>query len=225
MNCKNRIITSVVILLLYYQGYSKSIPDKNLISFTTEINTNDAYDIRFSYHNMIYPFWGIGIGLGNFSQWTTDNIPFEEEYDTQWTSWHLSESNEKITKLYFTPSLLFYSPYIINREKFKVSLMVEPGLLLIIPHSGVYIKHVNSITNDSKTTYISTNQGDWCFWNVKTGIDFKFNECSITLGYGISNLDIYSSRRHLQVSKTLLGKFYPKKDLTHSLFLRFTYSF
>lgn len=50
-----------------------------------------------------------------------------------------------------------------------------------------------------------------------------FRRIMVSLGYSLSNLDIYSTRRKLQVEDTKLDFFYPKKQLNQMLFLRVGY--
>lgn len=88
----------------------------------------------------------------------------------------------------------------------------------------MYIDYFNYNTFGSKSKYKSTNKGEWIFWSVKGGVNLSFTDIAIGVGYGISNLDIYSSRRFINVENVSLSDFYPEKRMPHSLFLCFMYS-
>jgi hypothetical protein len=100
--------------------------------------------------------------------------------------------------------------------KYKVQVEMEPGIILQIPHTCVGIDYYNLLNQDYKT--VSTNKGNCCYWDVKTLIRMSFDDVAISLGYSLSNLDIYSSYRHLSTEGVSFEKFYPDKKLTHSAF-------
>lgn len=207
-----------------YAQSARSSADKSLVTLTAGLNTNDAYDLELSYHYMLLPYLGIGSGIGYFKQWYNEYLPYGEA-GGQWSSWTLSESDKKIGKIYLRPSILLSSPALFKLGKYKIFLQGESGVQLLIPHTGVYIDYVDLNTYDSKSKYKSTSKGKCCFWNIKGAISLKAYSSALALGYGVSNLDIYSSRRYINVENTSLSKFYPNKKLTHSLFVSLSHSF
>lgn len=213
----------VTLLLLHICSYAQPSMKRSRIAFTTGLNTNDAYDGEFSYHYMLLPYLGIGSGIGYFNQWYNDYLPHGKA-SGQWTSWKLSESDKEIGKVYLRPSILLSTPSLFKLGKYAISFQGECGAQILIPHTGVYIDYFNYNTFGSKSKYKSTNKGEWIFWSVKGGVNLSFNDIAIGLGYGISNLDIYSSRRIINVENVSLSDFYPERRMTHSLFLCFMYS-
>lgn len=214
----------IVLLFLHCCSYAQSSMDRSRIALTAGLNTNDAYDLELSYHYMLLPYLGVGSGIGYFNQWYNEYLPYGET-SGRWNSWVLSESNKKIGKVYLRPSVLLSTPVLLKLGKYKISLQGESGVQLLIPHAGVHIDYVNSNTYDSKSIYKSTSKGKWAFWNFKGGVSLSAHNSALGLGYGISNLDIYSSRRFINVENVLLSDFYPGKKITHSLFVSLIHSF
>lgn len=219
-----KLIYFIVLLFLHCCSYAQSPMDKSRIALTAGLNTNIAYDLELSYHYMLLPFFGVGGGIGYFNQWYNEYFPYGET-NGRWNSWVLSESDEKIGKVYLRPSVLFSTPALLKPGKYKISLQGESGVQLLIPYAGVYIDYVNLNTYDSKSIYKSTSKGKWVFWNFKGGVSLRAHDSALLLGYGISNLDIYSSRRFINVENVSLSDFYPRKKITHSLFVSLIHSF
>lgn len=205
--------------------YAQSTLDRSHIVLTAGLNTNCAYDLELSYHYMLYKYLGVGSGIGYFQQWYNDHLPHGDITNGQWSSWTISESDAKIGKLYFRPNVLLCTPALLKFDKYEFFLQAESGVQLLIPYTGLYIDYVNSTTYDKKTKFKSTNKGNYCFWNFKSSINMKVRDMSIAFGYGISNLDIYSSRRYIYIEGVSLGEYYPSKKLTQCLYLNIAHSF
>lgn len=220
----SRLTYFIIFLFLHCSSYAQSLMDKSRMTLTAGLNTNYAYDLEFSYHRMLLPYLGVGGGIGYFSQWYNEYLPYGETHG-RWNSWVLCDSDKKIGKVYLRPSVLLSTPALLKLGKYKISLQGECGVQLLIPYAGVHIDYVNSITYDSKSIYKSTSKGKWLFWNVKGGINLSLHNSAIVLGYGISNLDIYSSRRFINVENVSLSDFYPEKKMTHSLFICLIHAF
>lgn len=224
---KPKFFIAIIFFLLYHnlhaQSSQKSI-NKSLLTLTIGLNTNDAYDFEFSYHYMLSHYLGIGGGIGYFRQWYNEYLPIGAAHE-EWDSWVLSESDRKVGKVYFHPSIHLFSPTLFKIRKYDFLFTGELGTQILIPYSGLYIEYINSNTNDSKLKYISTNKGDYFFWSAKGGVTLRAYNSALTIGYGISNLDIYSSRRNLNIEKKSFSEFYPPKKMTHSLFLSLNYFF
>lgn len=214
----------IVLLFLHCCSYAQSSMDRSRIALTAGLNTNDAYDLEFSYHYMLLPCLGVGSGIGYFNQWYNEYLP-NGETGGHWNSWLLSESDKKIGKVYLRPSVLLFTPAFLKLGKYKISLQSESGVQLLIPYAGVHIDYANSNTYDSKSIYRSTCKGKWVFWNFKGGISLSAHDSALVLGYGISNLDIYSSRRFINIENVSLSDFYPEGKRTHSLFVSLIHSF
>lgn len=215
----------VGLFLICSASYAQFQKDKSQIALITGINTNEAYELELSYHYMLFPYLGIGSSVGFFNQWYNEYLPYGKSSVGGFNSWILSDSDKKIGKLYLRPSILLATPALFNIRVCQVSLLSESGVQLLFPHTGVYIDYVNSNNNDTKSMYKSTNKGQWCFWNFKGFLNLKIQDTSFAFGYGISNLDIFDSRKHINVDGQYLEIFYPDKKLTHSFFIRFDYSF
>lgn len=217
-----RTVTLILISVLLFPitSFSQSDDRKNRIAVSMGADTNDAYDVVFSYHRMLRPFLGIGVGVGFYNQWYSDNSPSGTASNGKWSSWRIEDSETEIQRIYLNPSVILQTPDIVSREKFRMSFFVEPGLQLLCPYAGVHVDYI-----DVRQSYVSAWGGAWCFWNVRAALDFRLSQTSIAIGYGLSNVDIYSSRRELKVGTTSFDDFYPKKDFTHSLFVKLSYCF
>lgn len=51
--------------------------------------------------------------------------------------------------------------------------------------------------------------GKYTFWNFRGGVSLSAQNFALVLGYGVSKLDIYSSRRLLSIENISFSEFYP----------------
>lgn len=207
-----------------YDDYDPTLKRPHRTAVTVGINTNEAWESEFSYHYMALPYLGFGGGIGFYKEFEGERYLWGEAWDEMASPWISDE--DKIGNIYIRPSIVLYSPSIKFRRDNRLCLMFEPGLQMILPHSSVDIDYYDSATlQRTKSKSISSWRGDWCFWNFRGSINYTHRQFSLAMGYGISNLDIYSIRRHLKFQGHSLKEFYPSKELTHSLFLTLGYTF
>lgn len=203
--------------------------NKSQIAFTAAFGATDqkdfCYQFEISYYYMRHPLMGIGCGIG-FCGILSDHLPFGYSENGIWTSWYLNKEYKYINQPYIRPSLIFRSPALTQiKGKYGVYLQAEPGVQLLIPYSYVKIDYINDETYIDYSERISSNKGNWCFWNLKSCILIRNNDVSFGLGYIISNLDVYSKRRTMKIENTSFDKFYPKTKLTHNAFIYVGISF
>lgn len=206
----------------------QSQTDRQQAVLTAALNSNDAYELELSYHYLFLPCVGIGGGVGYSKQWYNDYIPDGYMANDSRTSWRMDDECRKVEKLYIRPSILLKTPPLIKMGKGRIGLQIEPGLQLTIPYTGVWIEYErygDRFDYESKSKHISSNKGDWCFWHLKSSMNWTVNKVFIGLGYSISNMDIYSTRRTMTVENTPFSTFYPGKRLTHVFFISSGYSF
>lgn len=151
-------------------------------------------------------------------------IPMVKCEGGDFTSWSLSEDGRKVWKLYLNPNVSFRSPKLFSVRKAKINLVIEPGILMQIPHEKLNVELVNTYTQESKFKSVSTSKGKWCFFDLKVMLKAQLGEAAVAIGYGYSNLDIYTNYRKLSFDKVSFEDFYPKCKATQTLFLRLTYS-
>ena len=90
----------------------------------------------------------------------------------------------------------------------------------IIPYTFVDVDYIDRNTSVSYEKGRSAHASDWYFWDLRTMLRFSSDDIFIAVGYGISNLDIYSSCRSMSVEGTSFNSVYPSKKLNHSIFIK-----
>ena len=224
-----RIVAKYTWLLILFwvtstNVYGHTVNERNRMAVSIGLDTNNAYYTGFSYHYMVCSLFGVGGGLGIYDQWFTDYSP-SGTIEGKWESWRIDETDEEVERLYLHPSILFKTPNILCLKDVKMSFQLEPGLICVFPYAGVHIDYVNSHTQQHRYSYASTIKGDWCFWNIRAAINFQIQKIAIAVGYGFSNWDIYSSRKHLKVGSTEFKDLYPDESILHSVFFNLSYEF
>lgn len=198
----------------------------NRISFIGGIDTNDAFDLEFTYHYYPCRYVGLGGGIGYYRQFDCDAYPQGDVAGGKYTSWIIDEGDTRAEHAYLRPSVRLSSPSMMKGNSWAMNAVLEPGLQLLIPFASVSIDYDNSLTYARDSKIVSTTKGDWMYWNVRAGLEVTVNgNLSIELGYGISNLDIYSARRKMTVENVSLSTFYPPKELTQTYYLSLSYRF
>lgn len=217
---------------------------RDQVRLTIGVASNHAIDAEISYHHMFLPYVGIGGGIGLMGQYDYNKTPFGEIASSNSTRafWGLDKDQRKIVRPYLRPSLILRTPTLIKMGKerdFRLRLEIEPGVQLTVPYTRTRINYVwypqqggsyPAIGDDYddiplQTENYSSRRGTWCFWNLKNSITVSNDHVSFSLGYSISNFDIYSIRRNIVVEGVSFHQFYPKKEYTHCVFAGIGYAF
>lgn len=204
---------SVLISPIFMKAGSPTPGSRVAVSGT--LTSSDSYSIEASYHYMFCPYGGVGGALGYWANY----------YEDGWASgpdWNIDSDDNKPSNLYLRPSVVLKSPGIRYRAT-RWSLYAEPGVMLNIPYQRVCIE---STTDWPKTDYhyISTGKGQWFAVDLRIGICATIGPCEVSVGYMMSNLDIYSQYRHLSYQGTSFKDFYPTKSFMQGAYLTLSYN-
>lgn len=96
--------------------------------------------------------------------------------------------------------------------------------MLNIPYQRVRIEKTNRWPV-IEYKYASTSKGQWFAAQLRVGITAQIDAISVTAGYLMSNLDIYSQYRHLKFHGESFEQFYPKKSFMQGAFISLSYNF
>ena len=135
----------------------------------------------------------------------------------------MADDDIEIKKVFLAPSVTLRTPTLLAISKVRVSLEGEAGLKMQIPTDIVSIDYCNVQTYDRKRTVKFTGKGNWCFWETKGLLRFGFQKLALSLGYSLSNLDIYTNYRKIKIENVPFSSFFPKKKMTHSFFLKLSF--
>ena len=144
-------------------------------------------------------------------------MPHGDLTEGRWTSWRLDRQDERVEKLYLAPVLCLRTPDLVRLGQWQLGLQAEPGVRMQLPLTAVGIRY----SQGSQSTYKIrlSARSTWCFWDVRTLLQFRREGIALALGYGLSNLDVYSPYRPIRVEGTRMDKFYPTRRLSHTLFV------
>ena len=185
-------------------------------SITGALTTSDAYQVQFSYHYMIWPCLGAGGGVGVWKNWY-------ENGRASGPAWSIEDDDNKPTNIYLRPSVVLKTPAV-NVADIAFSLYAEPGVMLCVPYQRVCIeKTAGPAVVDYD--YISTTRGQWLAIDLHLGINADIGSCGFSIGYLVSNLDIYRQYRHLSYGGVSFAKFYPGRNLMQGAYLTLSYNF
>lgn len=186
----------------------------NRVAISGSLTSSDIYTLELSYHRMFCPYIGVGAALGYWANY----------YENGWASgydWQISDEDNKPCNFYLHPSIVLKSPGIKLRDV-SLGLYAEPGLMLNIPYRRVCIERARYF--DTDYDYISTTGGQWTAFELRLGISADIGPYGITLGYTMSNFDIYSQYRHLSYRGTSFRDFYPHKPFMQGIYLTLSYN-
>lgn len=185
-------------------------------SVTGALTTSDTYQLQFSYHYMVWKYLGVGGSVGWWKNWYEDGRP-------SGSNWSIDDDDNKPGNLYLRPSVILKSPAI-NIGQVPLSFYVEPGVMLGVPYQRVCIEKTSGLIV-TDYDYISTSKGQWCAIDIHLGINADIGPCGFSIGYLMSNLDIYSQYRHLCYDGVRFSKFYPKRSFMQGAYLTLSYNF
>lgn len=210
----------ILSLLLFSMG--SSAQSHHIASIGAGIGSSDIYSVELSEHYMFNPYIGLGGTIGFYKEWYNSR-PGGEINSGKYNSWYMDEDDKEISKFFLEPQVVVNTPKLFSIGKSNFCMEADLGCIMQIPHEIVGINYINSITNLNDHKIVSHSGGKWAFWDTRVMLKADFRRIMVSLGYSLSNLDIYSTRRKLQVEDTKLDFFYPKKQLNQMLFLRVGY--
>lgn len=185
-------------------------------SITGALTSSDCYQLQLSYHYMIWRFFGVGGGFGNWQNY------YEDGYASG-PNWAIDGDDNKPWNLYLRPSVILKTPPLALGQV-RLSLYAEPGVMIMIPYTKVCIEKTYGL-QVVDYDYISTNKGQWLAVDVHLGVNADIGPCGVSIGYLMSNLDIYSQMRHLSYNGISFRDFYPRKSFTQGAYLTLSYNF
>lgn len=208
----------LVALMLIITSLSMSAQEREYFSHTRfsisgALTSSYTYELDFACHYMFCPFVGAGGSLGSWK------VISEEGYASG-HGWHIDSDDERPSNLFIRPSLVLKTPGI-KIGQVHLGLYAEPSLMLNIPYQTVAIRYAtpDNPRYDHKYKDISTNRGQWLAGALRLGINLDIGEGNISLGYMMSNLDVYSQYRQLNYNGTSFRDFYPVKNFMWGLYL------
>ena len=185
------------------------------ISVTGELNNADAWRMDAGCHWFPVQYVGIGGSIGMWKQYNSDYAP-------EGLFWGIGEDYRNASNLFIQPSVIFLSPSIFKKADDEIDIRIfgELGAMVNVPYERVYV----SIYPDEykvPATYekVSSNNGNYIFFDGKIGLSVRFDKVSITAGYAYSTLDVYAQRRKMKYDNQSFAPFYPKRKATQGAFL------
>ena len=184
------------------------------ISVTGEMNSADVWRIDAGCHWFPVRYVGIGGSLGMWKQFFSDYVPHGQ-------SWSIDEDYQKTSGFFIHPSVILLSPNIFKRpdDDMDIRIYGEIGAMANVPYDRVEICIGPYGVIPYEYDDVSSNKGDWCFFDGKIGLSVRFDRVAITAGYAYSTLDIYAQRREMTYNNQKFAPFYPKRKATQGAFL------
>ena len=198
----------------------------NQISLAGALDSNDAWEVEFSYMRRFNSWLGAGVGLNFYAQYV-DNIDVHGAPipDVGASSWILSDRSKRAAGLQLNPYVHFNTPSLIRIESAGIKLFAEPGLLT----TAIAKRKVEKLMpGDSGYTLMQTytgHGGDWLFWSVRLGATLENDDGAVSIGWLGSNMDMYSFVRHIRIDDILIGDHLPARHLHWGVFISLAYKF
>lgn len=189
---------------------------RNRVGLSGTLTSSYTYSLDVTYHYMLSEYLGVG---GAFGWWKN----YYEEGRAHGNHWTVDGDDTQPRNPYLRPSVVLKTPGLEYRGA-RWSLFAEPGVMLNIPYRRVCIALTPHWPHEDYT-YVSTNRGQWFAAEVRAGVNVDIELCSISFGYILSNLDIYSQYRHLSYDGISFRDFYPVKPLMQGAFLSVAFNF
>lgn len=214
----------IIIFILFFSFSLRAETEKNdnfdfthhRASITGMLTSSDSWQLEVGYHYMFNKYIGIG---GEFGGW---QVYFEEGYASG-KNWDIESEDNKPWNLYLRPSIILKTPAI-KLGQVDLGLFAEPGVMMNLPYRKVWIRQYTNWP-DYENKSISTSKGQWCAIDARIGAYVNFGPCGFSLGYCMSNFDVYSQSRQLSYKGTSFKDIYPKKSFMQGAYLTASYYF
>ena len=214
MDCLRYILTVVLALAV-----AEAVGDDRVhhrVSVSGLLTSSDSYSIEAAYHYMVCEYVGVGGAFGGWANYWDDGFP-------EGHGWNIDPDDNKPSNFYLRPSVVVKTPSLKYRAA-SWSLIAEPGVMLNIPYQrvGIELTHEWPLKNYD---YVSTCKGQWLAFDLRLGVNLEIESCGLSVGYMMSNLDIFSQYRHLSFRGESFSSFYSSKSFMQGAYLSLYYIF
>lgn len=185
-------------------------------SISGMLTSSCSWQVELGYHYMFNRYIGIG---GTIGAW---KVYFEEGFASG-NNWQIDSDDTKPWNIFLRPSVILKTPAL-KTSHIDLGLFAESGFMMNIPYSRVWIQQITDWPEYINKS-ISTTAGQWCALDLRAGIYANIGPCGFSIGYVVSNHDVYSQYRHLSHKGISFSNFYPQKPIIQGAYLTLSYFF
>lgn len=190
--------------------------------------SDPGYTLGLSYAYYPIQFVGISAGIGFQSWGISGNTSSEINIDNDIYVADNDDLDKKSTLIFtLAPTLRTPSVRVGRGEDVRLFMECAPGLMLT-PFANERITYASQRVEGQPGKWVQridqakNSNGQWAAWMVRPSVNLSVDKGIIGLGCRFSNLDPYSSRRHLSFKGRKLPNSYPHHKLTAEIFLTLT---
>lgn len=214
-----RVIYTLCLLYILPTIHAQTQGEHDL-SLAVGIMSHYAYDCRTTYYFKPNDYVGLGGSIGYYRQFTDVN-PTPTNYNhASSTLWQLAEESERAQNFYIIPSLLVRTPQLMQLGKWRARASTELGVLVQFPLFVYMLEHTGYTSPTLHPRVKASMKGQWLAPEARLSLDFERRNTYLSIGYGISSLDIYSYHRNIVVDGQRFADYYPKKRINHTIFIK-----
>ncbi|MDH6306928.1 hypothetical protein M2459_003572 [Parabacteroides sp. PF5-5] len=204
--------------------------------FTSGLNTQEAFEMELAYSFLFNKYIGITVGLNMMDQsyqrmmcsGAEDYNLFQsllcgcDDYD-DYLFWE-SRKVEYASALLFRPAVRFSYPLLKESGDDVLFFNMETGLFMsLIPNERLTFDREDGYYGNSTT--VKNRGGEWLFYHLKSYLSLNLDRFLVSVGYSISNFDIFDSRRNMVVDGIAMRDTLRDKKNTSTVFLAVAYRF
>lgn len=218
-------LLSIILMLITAFAFAQS-PTNMAIDLSAAASSYSTFSIEFGYRYGFNNYVGLRSSLRLETEGWEAMTPFGEfsSASSPFTHWDTSK-DERLNKIYLGVSLPISSPPVMTLREMKFWIQLDPGVYFTVPYSSLNVRLRKAGSDNFEQRKFSSHGGQWIAWYGKTSVMFSISNLSFGIGYGISNLDPFSSRRRITVNGNPIDSFYERHDVYQMLLLISSLSF
>lgn len=186
-------------------------------------NGNHSTDLEASLAYYPFRLFGVSVSVNSSFQNYTD-VP---EYGgaSSPTNGYWEMPDKKVLSFSIIPELSLRTPKwrLGGEEGNGLFLVFNPGLnIVLFPDEKIKFHTVTSSQMDgtkSQFRTITNKHAQWFYWRTKFSFSYQLDVTVISLGFYISNYDVYGGRRNIVINGNKLNNSLPEKEMTGGVFL------
>ncbi|MDR0836294.1 MAG: hypothetical protein LBN11_06945 [Tannerella sp.] len=205
--------------------YSQPTHFRSEWQVNASLNSNAEWEVEPEYVLMFNTCLGVCAGFGMRSEFDIDYNPVSEK--TRPLGWYISTDNWRVRKLLIRPAMKIRFPILKEAQKPVLWFNMEPGLLFVpFPNETLTVTYSHSdLFSPGRYKKIHNHKGDILYGQINNSISLDLDIFQLSLGYSISNYDLYGGRRNIVVDGASINSLIPKRHLTHSIFVSISSDF
>lgn len=222
-----RILFSILLIILTTVTQAREKNEATFYAGLSAYGSEPTYNLELSYSYFFLPNIGVTGGIEYI-----DNYDRYGGFSTEINGrkCEIKDEDARIQKFSFNFLASFKTPIVWLNRKHESGLIYhcDPGICISIPwNDRVSLWEIDQQHPflEEVTHTVNNHNGQVMSWKVRNRISYRIPDAEVSIGYTISNFDLFGGRRNMKINNRPLWHDLPSHKFTHTVFVSVSYIF